>query len=45
VPGWPHLIWAEAAVLMFTVAVTLALSYFSDAPLKEMANPATGVFI
>jgi quinol-cytochrome oxidoreductase complex cytochrome b subunit len=40
VPSWPNLLWAEMAVLMFTVAVTLALSYFSDAPLKEMANPA-----
>ena len=40
VQSWPHLLWAEMAVFMFTVAVTLALSYFSDAPLKEMANPA-----
>ena len=40
VPSWPNLLWAEMAVFMFTIAVTLALSYFSDAPLKEMANPA-----
>jgi quinol-cytochrome oxidoreductase complex cytochrome b subunit len=40
VSSWPHLLWAEAAVFMFTVAVTLALSYYFDAPLKEMANPA-----
>ena len=40
VPSWPHLLWAEMAVFMFTVAVSLALSYFSDAPLKEIANPA-----
>ncbi len=40
VPSWPHLLWAEMAVFMFTVAVTMALSYFMDAPLKEIANPA-----
>jgi quinol-cytochrome oxidoreductase complex cytochrome b subunit len=40
VPSWPNLLWAELAAFMFTVAVTLALSYFWDAPLKEMANPA-----
>jgi quinol-cytochrome oxidoreductase complex cytochrome b subunit len=40
VPSWPHLLWAELAALMFTVAVCLVLGYFSDAPLKEMANPA-----
>ncbi len=40
VPSWPHLLWAEMAALMFTVALTLVLGYFSDAPLKEMANPA-----
>lgn len=40
VSSWPHLLWAEMAALMFTVAVTLVLAYFSDAPLKEIANPA-----
>lgn len=40
VPSWPHLLWAELAAFMFTVAITLVLGYFSDAPLKEMANPA-----
>jgi quinol-cytochrome oxidoreductase complex cytochrome b subunit len=30
---------AEAAVFMFTLAITVALSFFFDAPLKEMANP------
>jgi len=40
VMSWPHLLWAELAVLMFTVAITLALSLVSDAPLKELANPA-----
>jgi hypothetical protein len=39
VPSWPHLLWAEMAVFMFTVAISLALSYYFDAPLKEIANP------
>ncbi len=39
VPAWPHLMTAEAAVFMFTLAITVALSFFFDAPLKEMANP------
>jgi len=38
--SWPHLFWAELAVFMLTVLVTLALSFFFDAPLKEIANPA-----
>ena len=38
-PSWPHLMTAEAAVFMFTLAVTVAISFFLDAPLKEMANP------
>ena len=38
--SWPHLMWAELAVLMVTVAVCLILSFFWDAPLKELANPA-----
>jgi quinol-cytochrome oxidoreductase complex cytochrome b subunit len=38
--SWPHLLWAELAVFMVTTAVTLALSIFLDAPLKEIANPA-----
>jgi quinol-cytochrome oxidoreductase complex cytochrome b subunit len=40
VSSWPNLLWAEMAAFMFTIAVTLVLSYFFDAPLKEMANPA-----
>jgi quinol-cytochrome oxidoreductase complex cytochrome b subunit len=40
VMSWPHLLWAELAVLMFTLVITLALSLVSDAPLKELANPA-----
>jgi len=40
VMSWPNLLWAEMAVFMVTVAVTLILSYHFDAPLKELANPA-----
>jgi quinol-cytochrome oxidoreductase complex cytochrome b subunit len=40
VMSWPHLFWAELAVFMVTVAVTLILSFYFDAPLKELANPA-----
>jgi len=38
--SWPHLFWAEMAVFAVTMAVCLILSYYSDAPLKELANPA-----
>ncbi|MBM3790710.1 MAG: DUF4405 domain-containing protein [Acidobacteria bacterium] len=40
VPAMPHLFYAEAAVFMLTALVCLALSLVSDAPLKELANPA-----
>ena len=40
VPSWPNLMWAEVAVFMLTVAVTVVLGYYFDAPLKEAANPA-----
>ncbi|MBI4874898.1 MAG: cytochrome b N-terminal domain-containing protein [Acidobacteria bacterium] len=40
VPSWPNLLWAEMAAFMFTVAISLVLGYYFDAPLKEMANPA-----
>jgi quinol-cytochrome oxidoreductase complex cytochrome b subunit len=40
VMSWPHLFWAELAVFMVTVASTLVLSFYWDAPLKELANPA-----
>ena len=40
VMSWPHLFWAELAVFMLTVAVSLILSFYWDAPLKELANPA-----
>ena len=39
VPAMPHLFYAEAGVFMLTLLVCVALSLFSDAPLKEMANP------
>ncbi len=39
-PAMPHLFYAEAAVMMMTVAICIALSLVSDAPLKELANPA-----
>jgi quinol-cytochrome oxidoreductase complex cytochrome b subunit len=40
VMSWPHLLWAELAVLMLTVLITLVPSLLSDAPLKELANPS-----
>jgi quinol-cytochrome oxidoreductase complex cytochrome b subunit len=40
VMAWPHLFWAELSVFMVTVATCLILSFYFDAPLKEMANPA-----
>ena len=40
IPTYPHALYAIAALCMFTLAVMLALGYFFDAPLKEMANPA-----
>ncbi len=39
VPSWPHLLYAQAALLMLTVAITLALSYFFDAPSKRSRTP------
>jgi quinol-cytochrome oxidoreductase complex cytochrome b subunit len=40
VPTYPGALYAIAALTMLTLAVMLALGYFYDAPLKEMANPA-----
>ncbi len=40
VPSWPHLFNAEMLLLVLTTLVVLALGYFFDAPLKEMANAA-----
>jgi quinol-cytochrome oxidoreductase complex cytochrome b subunit len=39
-PSWPYLLVAELAVLMLATALSLALAYHLDAPLKEPANPA-----
>jgi quinol-cytochrome oxidoreductase complex cytochrome b subunit len=39
-PSMPHLMVAEAAVFMLTVALSVILAIFLDAPLKELANPA-----
>jgi quinol-cytochrome oxidoreductase complex cytochrome b subunit len=39
-PSMPHLFYAELGVLMLTTLVCLALAILSDAPLKELANPA-----
>lgn len=39
VPSMPHLFYAELGVLMLTTFICLALAMFSDAPLKELANP------
>lgn len=40
IPALPHLFYAEAGVFMLTVFICVALSIVSDAPLKEIANPA-----
>lgn len=40
VPSMPHLFYAELGVLMLTLAICVALSLFTDAPLKEIANPS-----
>ncbi len=40
VPMWPTGVWAEISVLMVTLSAMLFLSYFFDAPLKEIANPS-----
>ena len=38
-PSMPHLFYAEMAVLMLTILICVALAMYSDAPLKELANP------
>lgn len=40
VPAMPHAFYAEAGVFMLTLFICVALSLISDAPLKEIANPA-----
>jgi quinol-cytochrome oxidoreductase complex cytochrome b subunit len=39
VPTYPRAFRAEMAVAMVVVAICLVLAFFSDAPLKERANP------
>jgi quinol-cytochrome oxidoreductase complex cytochrome b subunit len=39
-PSMPHLFYAELAVLMVTMLICIGLALISDAPLKELANPA-----
>lgn len=39
-PAMPHLMVAEAAVFMLTIAIAVLFAIFLDAPLKEVANPA-----
>jgi quinol-cytochrome oxidoreductase complex cytochrome b subunit len=39
-PSMPHLMYAEAAVLMLAAFACVGLSLLADAPLKELANPA-----
>ncbi len=38
--SWPHLFYAEILLLVLATLAMLALGYFFDAPLKEIANPA-----
>ncbi len=40
VPSMPHLFYAELGVLMLTLLICVALALISNAPLKELANPA-----
>jgi len=38
--SWPTLLWAELSVFMICLAILMIFSYFLDAPLREIANPA-----
>lgn len=38
--SWPHLIFRELLVFLFTLAMVLLLSLQWDAPLEQIANPA-----
>lgn len=40
IPSMPHLFYGELAVFMLTTLICLGLAMWSDAPLKELANPA-----
>ncbi|MGB5875601.1 MAG: cytochrome b N-terminal domain-containing protein, partial [Bacteroidota bacterium] len=39
--AWPAALWAEAAVLMVTIAALAAVSFLLDAPLREIADPSS----
>ncbi|MGW8315637.1 MAG: cytochrome b N-terminal domain-containing protein [Bacteroidales bacterium] len=39
--AWPVLMWTELAILIGVVALVLLVAIFADAPLLEMANPAS----
>ena len=41
VRAWPTALWGELAALTFILAVLMVISFFVDAPLREIANPAT----
>ncbi len=38
--AWPAALWAEAAVLMVTIAALATASFLLDAPLREIADPS-----
>jgi quinol-cytochrome oxidoreductase complex cytochrome b subunit len=40
VPSWPYLLRAELLVFMLNMLVCVALGYWFDAPLRELANAA-----
>jgi hypothetical protein len=40
VPSMPHLFYGELAVFMLSILICVLLGLFSDAPLKELANPS-----
>lgn len=40
VSSWPHLFYAEILLVVLTTLSMLALGYFLEAPLKELANPS-----
>ncbi|MBI4584148.1 MAG: cytochrome b N-terminal domain-containing protein [Planctomycetes bacterium] len=39
IPAWPRLFYAELAVGTIITAMSIAISLWADAPLKEIANP------
>jgi len=39
VAAWPTALWAELATLTLTLALLMIISFFFDAPIKELANP------